>query len=155
MNFKQLSHCYKTNTLQNGHKYKPFRQLVQISNVKKISHLCPMDRYAAAFHTAEPCHLTLGKLVNCNGKPFAHLVKSKFSEDILRNKSIFQTIAQKHFFRHSTVQQSLYFLHHAFPEPGIQTGVNPLIANLPAHKSPYKIRMTRKPICLHSLPLSA
>ena len=53
-----------------------------------------MDRYAAALHAAEPCHLTLGKLVNCNGKPLAHLVKSKFSEDILRDKFIFQTIAQ-------------------------------------------------------------
>ena len=51
-----------------------------------------MDLNAFAFHSAEPGHLTLGKLMDGSGQLNTKLVIGDFAKDILSDELVFQTI---------------------------------------------------------------
>ena len=72
---------------------------------------------ATTFHSPEPCHLPLGKLVNGNFKLAEHLVVTQFSYDILGDILMLQTLIYKVFGWYATVNQSAYLIHHTLLKP--------------------------------------
>ena len=105
-----------------------------------------MYLYSTTFHTPKPCHLSLGKLVYCYGKFVPHLVIRKLPNNILRDKSVLQTILKKNIHRYASFQKSANFIHHSLFKTHIQSSINTSIANFTAHKRTNKIWRTRQPI---------
>ena len=57
----------------------------------------PVDADAFAFHSTEPGHLPLGKLVNGGGELRAHLVVGQFPYDVLGDELVFESVVDEVF----------------------------------------------------------
>ncbi|CCY02519.1 unknown [Prevotella sp. CAG:924] len=80
-----------------------------------------MDHRSAPFHTAKPCHLTLGELVDGDLQLTEHLIVGETPDDILRHIFILETIVDKILWRDAPLYQASYLVDHAIVEPLSQT----------------------------------
>ena len=58
----------------------------------RILHLHPVDAHAAAFHPAEPSHLSLGKLVDGNRQLLPHLLIAELPQKLQGHEFVFQAV---------------------------------------------------------------
>ena len=57
----------------------------------------PVDADAFALHSAEPGHLPLGELVDGGGELCAHLLVGQFSDDVLGDEFVFESVVYEVF----------------------------------------------------------
>ena len=94
-----------------------------------------MDFHSLPLHPAEPGHLSLRELVYCIGQEQLHFIEAEDSEHVLRNELVLKTIIHKILRTHSPVNQPPHLVHQTFPNPRIQSSVNPAVPLLAAHQS--------------------
>ena len=103
-----------------------------------------MDSNSPAFHSSEPCHLTLCKLMDGIGKKSTHLVVAENTKHVLGYELIFKTVIHKVFGLDTFSQEPFYLLDKAFFKPCIQTGVDSSDPLFPANERTYIKNFLRK-----------
>ena len=116
-----------------------------------------MDAYAFPFHSSEPCHLSLCELVDGCCKLCAHLLVCQFSDYILCNEFVFETVVYKILGRDRSVfrcegrmcsvDQPADFFHHSFFQSRIQAFVDLGVSHFAADEGADVVGVLRKVCC--------
>ena len=78
-------------------------------------------RLASSLHSAEPCHLTFGKLMNRNLKLGNHIVILKLSGDIQRQIFILKPVIYQVVRLYSSINKRFDLVHHTFVKTFFQS----------------------------------
>ena len=59
---------------------------------RSFLYVSPMYPYSFAFHSSEPCHLSLCELMDGSGELCAHFVECEFADDVLGHELVLKSI---------------------------------------------------------------
>ena len=79
----------------------------------RLGIIYPMYLGSASFHTPEPCHLSLGKLMDGNLELVEHLLIRELADDMERKVLVLQSVVDEIVGLQASVKQSSHLVDHA------------------------------------------